>query len=129
MQRTFLALAGIVGALAVGLGAYGAHGLEAALDGAPDAARRLGWWQTAVTHHLAHAPMLAVVALVAARRPGKAILAAGVAFVLGLALFSGSLYAMTLGAPRVLGAVTPLGGLALIAGWLALALSALPRAE
>ncbi len=125
MERTFLIASGLLGAAAVGLGAYGAHGLEALLDGAPEAAERLGWWRTGVSYHLPHAVMLAVCAAMVARRPGKAILLAAVGFALGILLFSGSLYAMTLGAPRWLGAVTPLGGLSLMVAWLALAVSAL----
>ncbi|MCB9596024.1 MAG: DUF423 domain-containing protein [Sandaracinaceae bacterium] len=120
MERSFLVIGGVLGALAVGLGAYGAHGLEAALEGVPDAARRLGWWRTAVSYHLPHAGMVVVVALLAARRGGRSLAVAGGAFVLGVALFSGTLYAMSLGAPRWLGAITPLGGLSLIVGWLAL---------
>lgn len=124
MERTLLVTGAILGALAVGLGAYGAHGLEALLEGAPEAAKRLGWWQTAVSYHLPHAAMIVVCALVRARGPGRAPVVAGVAFAAGILLFSGTLYAMTLGAPRWLGAITPLGGLSLIAGWLALAFTA-----
>ena len=126
MDRTFLIASGLLGAAAVGLGAYGAHGLEALIDGAPEAAKRLGWWRTGVSYHLPHAVMLAVCATLTARRPSKAVTLAAVGFTLGVLLFSGSLYAMTLGAPRWLGAITPLGGLSLIVGWLGLAASALP---
>jgi len=125
MQRGLLAVSGILGAAAVGLGAYGAHGLEGLLEGAPEAAKRIGWWQTAVGYHLPHAVVLAVCGLLAARRSGWALGVASVGFVLGVLLFSGTLYAMALGAPRWLGAVTPLGGLSLIVAWLALAGAAL----
>lgn len=107
------ALAGVLGALAVGLGAYGAHGLDAG-------GQRQEWWQTAVLYHLVHAVAIAV----ASRVPAKV---AGLAFTGGIVLFSGTLYAMTLGAPRWLGAVTPLGGLSLIAGWIAFAIAALRK--
>jgi uncharacterized membrane protein YgdD (TMEM256/DUF423 family) len=116
VDRILLTLAGIWGALAVGLGAYGAHGLTAAPE-------RMEWWRTAVLYHLVHAVMIAVASRVD-RRPAHV---AGVLFALGSLLFSGTLYAMTLGAPRLLGAVTPLGGLSLILGWIALALAALKR--
>lgn len=117
MQRATLVVGAILGALAVGLGAFGAHGLEGALEGAADAAKRLEWWRTAVTYHLPHAAMIVVSALL----EGRAARVAGGAFAAGVALFAGTLYAMSLGAPRWLGAITPLGGLALIAGWIVLA--------
>ncbi len=120
MQRATLVGGALLGALAVGLGAFGAHGLEGVLEGAADAARRLEWWRTAVSYHLPHAAMIVVCALV----PGRAARVASAAFAAGITLFAGTLYAMSLGAPRWLGAVTPLGGLALIAGWIALAFTA-----
>lgn len=117
-------VAGVLGALAVGLGAFGAHGLEGMLEGAEDAAKRLGWWRTAVSYHLPHAVAVGLCGWLAGRSGGAAPTVAGVAFTVGVAVFSGTLYAMALGAPRWLGAVTPLGGLALIVGWLALAWAA-----
>ena len=115
----WLTVSGISGFLAVALGAFGAHGLQARLDGLADGAKRLSWWQTAAHYHLMHALALAAVAFVIARAPQARF--AGIAFVFGTALFSGSLYAMALGAPRWLGAVTPLGGLGFLAGWALLA--------
>lgn len=112
---TWLTASGISGFLAVALGAFGAHGLSSKLEGAADGAKRLSWWQTAAHYHLVHALALAVVALVLARAPQARF--AGVAFTLGTVVFSGSLYAMALGGPRFLGAVTPLGGLAFLVGW------------
>jgi len=111
----WLAVSGVSGFLAVALGAFGAHGLQARLADAADAAKRLSWWQTAAHYHLIHALGLAVVALVCARVPQARY--AGFGFVVGTLLFSGSLYAMALGAPRWLGAVTPLGGAAYLVGW------------
>lgn len=122
--RAWLALSGAYGGLAVGLGAYGAHGLERALEGLPDAAERLDWWETAVLYHLTHALALGLASWIATRAP-RAAAVAGAAFALGVLLFAGTLYAMALGAPRWLGAVTPLGGLALVAGWLAVLAAAL----
>jgi uncharacterized membrane protein YgdD (TMEM256/DUF423 family) len=118
-MAAWLTTASISGFLAVALGAFGAHGLQARLAEVADGAKRLGWWQTAAQYHLMHALALGVVALVVARAPLAR--AAGGAFVLGTVLFSGSLYVMALGGPRWLGAVTPLGGLSLLAGWAILA--------
>jgi uncharacterized membrane protein YgdD (TMEM256/DUF423 family) len=103
------------GFLAVALGAFGAHGLQSRLEGMADGAKRLGWWQTAAHYHLMHALALAVVALLIAKAPQARF--AGYAFTFGTLVFCGSLYAMALGGPRVLGAVTPLGGLGFLAGW------------
>ena len=111
----WLTASGISGFLAVVLGAFGAHGLQARLADAADGAKRLSWWQTAAHYHLMHALALAVVALVIAHAPQARY--AGVGFVVGTALFSGSLYVMALGGPRWLGAVTPLGGAAFLVGW------------
>jgi uncharacterized membrane protein YgdD (TMEM256/DUF423 family) len=114
-MSTWLTSAGISGFLAVALGAFGAHGLSARLTGAADAAKRLGWWETAAHYHLLHALALGLVAFFISRAP--ALRYAGIAFSLGTLLFCGSLYVMALGGPRWLGAVTPLGGLGFLAGW------------
>ena len=111
----WLTASGISGFLAVALGAFGAHGLQSRLADAADGAKRLSWWQTAAHYHLMHALALAVVAFVIAHAPQARY--AGVAFVVGTVLFSGSLYVMALGGPRWLGAVTPLGGAAFLIGW------------
>ncbi len=105
------------GFLGVCFGAFGAHGLPAGTS-----AQALDWWKTAALYNLVHA--LALVLLGALPYSGSVREAAGWAFLLGSAVFSGSLYAMTLGAPRFLGAITPLGGLGMLAGWLLLALAA-----
>lgn len=115
----WLTACGISGFLAVAFGAFGAHGLQARLADVADGAKRLGWWQTGAQYHLLHALALGLVALVVARAPAARF--AGGAFVLGTLLFSGSLYVMALGGPRWLGAITPLGGLSLLAGWALLA--------
>lgn len=110
------ALAGFAG---VALGAFGAHGLEGRLD-----AEGKAWWETATLYLLVHAAAALAVSL--AGRPG--LLAwSGWAFVIGAAVFAGTLYAMAIGGPRWLGAVTPLGGVAMLAGW-ALAAAAAIRA-
>jgi len=111
----WLTVSSVSGFLAVALGAFGAHGLQTRLADAVDGAKRLSWWQTAAHYQLMHALALAVVALLIARAPQARF--AGFGFVLGSVLFCGSLYAMALGGPRWLGAITPLGGLAFLAGW------------
>ena len=105
------------GALAVALGAFGAHGLEGAVT-----AERLATWRTGAGYHLAHSVAAALAGLAALRRPEAA--RAGWLFLLGVALFSGSLYALVLLDVALLGAVAPLGGLAFFVGWAALALAA-----
>lgn len=123
MSKLLLGAFGAMGFLAVALGAFGAHGLRAHLSGLPDGSDRLAVWQTAAHYHLAHALALGVLALLAERSPGAARFA-GIAFVLGILVFSGSLYALALTGVRTLGAVTPLGGLLFLAGWAALFVAA-----
>jgi uncharacterized membrane protein YgdD (TMEM256/DUF423 family) len=102
----------------VALGAFGAHGLRSRLS-----AEALALWNTAVQYHFWHALGVLVVALAAAHVPGAWPRASGWLLVAGTVLFSGSLYALALGAPRILGAVAPVGGSLLIAGWLLLAVA------
>jgi len=105
-------LAALAGFLAVALGAFGAHGLNTVLE----TNGTLAIWQTAALYHLVHAVVLLVLAQKAA--------VARVPFVLigaGIVVFSGSLYALAVTNVKWLGAITPLGGLCLLAGWLALA--------
>jgi len=112
-------LIGLAGASAVMLGAFGAHALRGVLD-----AQGSELWHTAVSYHFWHA--LALV-LAAFTTPGRARRVAMAAFPLGILVFSGSLYALALGAPRWFGAITPLGGVAFIVGWLALGIALVPR--
>ncbi len=109
------------------MGAFGAHGLESLLEGAPEAAKRMGWWATAGEYHLLHGVALVAVGAAAGRRGG--FLAPAGCLVLGTVVFSGTLYAMALGAPTILGAVTPLGGLALMVGWAWLGLRFMRRSD
>jgi uncharacterized membrane protein YgdD (TMEM256/DUF423 family) len=122
MERTYIFLAGLMGALGVALGAFGAHGLKKRLSGTPDGEQRLAWWQTGAQYHQVHALAIGLAGVVAARAPDGT--AAGWLFLAGITLFSGSLYLMTLTGRRKLGAITPIGGLLLVAGWLALAKAA-----
>ena len=106
------AVAALLAATAVGLGAFGAHALRDRFLAEPRAG---AWWETATLYLLVHA--LAGACLPSAiRRPRFLLLA-------GAAVFSGTLYAMALGAPRWLGAVTPLGGTLLVVGWIATAVA------
>ncbi len=125
MFRLFLVSSALNGFLAVALGAFGAHGLRRRLAELADGAERLDWWRTAASYHLAHALALGLVAVLIARSASTALSIAGFAFLVGIALFSGSLYAMVLSGVRALGAVTPIGGLAFLVGWAALAWAAL----
>lgn len=109
------AMAGILGFLAVALGAFGAHGMEGRLS--DDA---VGWWETATLYLLVHAGLSAALGLAGSRWHR-----AGWLMVAGAGIFAGTLYAMAFGAPRVLGAVTPLGGLMMLGGWASLVWSAL----
>ncbi len=108
-------LVGTAGASAVLLGAFGAHALRAVLD-APS--REL--WHTAVSYHVWHALALALAVGLGRGRSGRLAVAA---FASGIVLFSGSLYALALGAPHWVGVITPIGGLAFVIGWIALGLS------
>ncbi len=101
------------GFLGVGLGAFGAHGLPR-----DTGAQALDWWKTAALYHLAHALALLLAGTLGLL--GARVDAACWCFLAGSAIFSGTLYAMALGAPRFLGAITPLGGLLLLFGWLLL---------
>ena len=106
--------------LGVALGAFGAHGLKDALS---EEGKKL--YQTAVLYHLIHGLGLLAVGWLSVLKPGNVLVArAGWAFILGIVLFSGSLYLLSLTGLKKLGAITPLGGLAFLIGWFCLALSA-----
>jgi uncharacterized membrane protein YgdD (TMEM256/DUF423 family) len=130
MPAKWIAVAGaLLAAAGVGLGAFGAHFLEDFLrrqGHEADLVKRAAWFETAVRYQLVHALGLLVVAALAGGQPSGGHRATAALFILGVALFSGSLYAMTFAgeAWRKLGMVTPFGGLALIAGWLVLAIAA-----
>lgn len=120
MSPRALAVCGAVLAfLAVAAGAFGAHALEGRLE--PDA---IEVFETAARYHAYHALALVALAALAARWPDPWWGLAGGLFVAGILVFSGSLYALALSGVRWLGAITPIGGLAMLAGWLAAAVAA-----
>lgn len=117
-----LAVAGLLLALATMSGAFGAHALKAHLP-----AERLQLWDTAVRYHFFHALGLLGVGLTLRAEDAGALRTAAVLIIVGILLFSGSLYALALGASRPIGALTPLGGAAWIAAWLLFAWTMLRR--
>lgn len=121
MTRFFLATGAVLAGLAVAAGAFGAHGLEGRVT--PD---RLQTFRTAVSYQMYHALGLLVVGWAAAQGWGAAVHWSGYCFVGGILIFSGSLYLLVLTDTSWLGAITPLGGVAFIAGWLLLAWGVLP---
>jgi uncharacterized membrane protein YgdD (TMEM256/DUF423 family) len=119
MERRFFQVGALSGFLGVAAGAFGAHALRARL--APD---MLAVFETGARYQVYHALALVAAAWAATRWPGTRTTAAGWCFIAGTVLFSGSLYGMALTGQRALGAVTPLGGVAFLAGWLCLAFAA-----
>jgi uncharacterized membrane protein YgdD (TMEM256/DUF423 family) len=119
MLRGFLMLAAFFGFTGVGLGAFAAHGLKNRLT--PE---YLAIFHTGVTYQLVHTLALLGVALLATQIPGRLITWAGASFAIGILLFSGSLYVLTLTGVSKLGIVTPFGGLAFLVGWFCLGLAA-----
>jgi uncharacterized membrane protein YgdD (TMEM256/DUF423 family) len=115
--RIWLVLAALSGLVAVGFGAFGAHAISDP--------KAKDWLATGAHYQLVHAG--AAMAVVLLQGQGRRALGAGPAFVIGAAIFAGTLYAMALGGPRILGAVTPVGGLGMMLGWLLLAIGALRR--
>jgi uncharacterized membrane protein YgdD (TMEM256/DUF423 family) len=120
MERLFFALASLLGGLAVALGAFGAHAMRGRV-----AENLLANFETGVRYHFYHALALVAVVVAIQRWPSSNLpVIAGWAFVIGVAIFSGSLYIMAFTGLRWLGAITPIGGVALIVGWLCLLLVA-----
>ena len=120
-SRNFVLLAALFGFLGVVFGAFGAHGLNAYFAAHPDLQDD---FRTGTQYHLIHALALVGAAWVAERYPGRWSSWAGYLFAAGIILFSGSLYVLALTDLRIMGAVAPLGGLALLAGWACLGLAA-----
>lgn len=120
MERLFVFLGGLCGFLAVAAGAFAAHGLKSRLT--PE---MLAIFETAARYQMYHGLALFAAAWCSSRFGGTLPTLAGWLFVAGIVIFSGSLYLLALTGIRWLGAVTPLGGVAFLAGWVLLALSAL----
>ena len=112
MDKTLLLVGAVAGFLAVALGAFGAHGLRARLS--PE---MLAVFETGVRYHMYHALAIVIVALMVGRFDGWMFRAAGWAFTVGIVLFSGSLYLLAVTGVTILGAITPIGGLAFLVGW------------
>ena len=115
-QRVLLLLGAVCAFIGVGAGAFGAHGLRALV--APDL---LVVFETGARYQMYHAFALLACAWAAGFWPGRRVAAAGALFLVGILLFSGSLYLLALTGLRGLGAITPLGGVAFLAGWACLA--------
>ena len=122
MDRTFLWIGALAAFIGVAFGAFGAHGLRGRLT-----AESLSVFETGVRYQMYHAFALFVVAIALDRFGGWSVRAAGWLFTLGIVVFSGSLYALALTGVRTFGAITPIGGLAFLAGWAMLVWAALAR--
>ena len=120
MGRRVVILGAIFGMLGVGMGAFGAH----ALNGILTANGRRSTYETAVQYQLIHTLALLFVSSAIRRWPGGITKAAGVFFTIGIVLFSGSLYILAIFDIPIMGVVAPIGGIALILGWLCLGLTA-----
>lgn len=120
--RWMLVAGALLALLAVAAGAFAAHGLRNTLD-----AYLLGIFETAARYQMYHALAIFGVGILASqeRLPPRWLILAAVAFCTGILLFSGSLYALAIGAPRWLGAITPVGGMLFMLGWLAIVVAAL----
>ena len=116
MDRLFFALGALAAFIGVALGAFAAHGLKSRID-----PNMLATFEVGVRYHMYHALALLAVAWACTKWPGTLTNAAGWLFVAGIVVFSGSLYVLAVTGVRWLGAITPLGGLAFLAGWLCLA--------
>ena len=113
--RRAVVVGAVLGFLGVAAGAFGAHGLR---DSVP--ARDLEIWETAAHYQQVHAVLLVGIGLLGARTWSRALAASAVLLAIGIVVFAGTLQAIVLGGPRMLGAVTPVGGLCLLGGWLCL---------
>ena len=118
----WLATGAVAAGVGVALGAFGAHGLKSRVE-----PQMLAVFETGVRYHLYHALALLAVAWAASRSTSALPGAAGWAFLVGIVLFSGSLYLLVFTGTKWLGAITPLGGLAFLVGWVLLAASAFAR--
>ena len=114
----------VLGGLSVILGAFGAHALTQIFDAA-----QLAIWETAVRYQMYHALALLGIAVLAQVRPGVWLFRAAICMLVGVCLFSGSLYVLLFSGIRLIGIITPVGGVCLIAGWLSLCIGAYQQAK
>lgn len=124
MNRTFLFIGSLAGFLAVAAGAFGAHKLKEMIS--PD---MLAVFETGARYQMYHALALLAVAATAPHLPGRLVPASGWLFTAGMVIFSGTLYALAMTGVRWLGAITPIGGVCFLAGWICLAVAALRQAS
>jgi uncharacterized membrane protein YgdD (TMEM256/DUF423 family) len=120
VDRTFLIIGAAVAFIGVGVGAFGAHGLRGRIS--PE---MLAVFETGVRYQMYHAIAILVTAIAVSHIDGRLVRIAGWLFTSGIVIFSGSLYALALSGISMLGAVTPLGGLAFLAGWACLIIAAI----
>lgn len=121
-ERNWVGWGAFLAAVAVGLGAFGAHGLEGKI---PDA--RFDAFEVGVRYHLVHAIALVLVGILASRWGGRLVMWAGVLLAAGIVLFSGGIYVWSLSGVRAIVHIVPIGGLSFLAGWLVLAVAAMRR--
>jgi uncharacterized membrane protein YgdD (TMEM256/DUF423 family) len=142
MDSRWTMIGAVFAGLAVGTGAFAAHGLDRVFtekyvgqtrtvtgETVPLAKKFLGDFKTGAEYQMYHALGLLAVGAVASRRPSRAAQLAGWCFLLGIVLFSGSLYVLTLTGVTKWGMVTPFGGVAFLIGWLSLAVASVPRSS
>lgn len=122
MERKFLTIAAILAGLSVALGAFGAHVLKTMLS-----AEMLSVFETGVKYQMYHALALGIVAISLRFYTNKLIVSSGWFFIVGIALFSGSLYALSISGVRMLGIITPFGGVCFLTGWTLMAVGILKR--
>ena len=115
MAKIFIAMGAFLGFLGVAAGAFGAHALEKHLS-----PRSLETFHTGARYHLLHAVMVVLIGLALHHFPSRTLEGSGWVMSAGIVVFSGSLYALALSGVRILGMITPIGGLALLTGWLLL---------
>ncbi|UCZ53085.1 DUF423 domain-containing protein [Bacillus shivajii] len=121
-MKLFLMIGSLMAFLFVALGAFGAHALKPKLE----ATGHLETWNTGVQYHMIHSVAIIAVAILIQQLGASGLLyGAGWAFFIGILIFSGSLYVLSLTGISVLGAITPIGGLAFLAGWVMLFIAAL----
>ena len=120
MGQIFISTSAILGLLGVALGAFGSHGLKERLS-----EDMMSVYQTGSHYHLIHALALLGIGILARQMDVTAIKVAGISMIFGILVFSGSLYALAISGVRILGAITPIGGVGFMIGWAALAVAAI----